>query len=230
MIVATRLRHTRPHHRLALAGLLALTAALPAAAKTSPAAEAQALVDASTKTLTTMMADKDMDWLRKNFRRAKGVIIAPSVVKAGFVFGGSGGNAVILGRGKAGVTGPGLYKLGTASIGFQAGVSDSQVVTLIMTDKAMKSVKDGNFKVGGDASAAAGPVGAGAKSDVDADFITFSRSKGLYGGLNFEGTSIEDNKDLNKAYNGTSAVAALNGAKTNAGAANLRAAVARYAK
>ncbi len=213
---------------LAVAGAMATS---PAVAKGN---DQQKLVDDATRTLNVMMADKDMDWLRQNIHRAKGVIIAPSVVKAGFIFGGSGGNAVLLAHHKGKLTGPAFYKLGTASIGFQAGVSDSQLVTLVMTEKAMKSVLNGNFKVGGEASAAAGPVGAGAKSDVDADFITYSKAKGLYGGLNFEGTSIEDNKDWNKKYYGGDASAAdilVNGvAKANPGATHLRAALAKYDK
>ena len=200
----------------------------PALAKSG---EQQALVDASTKTFNSMMADKDMGWLRQNIRRAKGIIIAPSVVKAGFVFGGSGGNAVFLTRNSKGLTGPAFYKLGTASIGFQAGVSDSEIMMLVMTDKAIKSVLAGNFKVGGEASAAAGPVGAGAKSDINADFITFSHAKGLYGGLNIEGTKIDAHKEWNDAYNGATAAAVLTGqARANPGAANLRAVVKKYAK
>ncbi len=76
------------------------------------------------------------------------------------------------------------------------------MVTLVMTDKGMNSLLSSSFKVGGDASVAAGPVGAGAKSDVVADLITFSRSKGLYGGLNLDGTVISTNDDWNKAYYG----------------------------
>lgn len=205
-----------------------LVSAAPARAR---GGEPQALVDASMRTFNMMMADTEMAWLRANIGRAKAVIIAPSVVRAGFIFGGSGGNAVILARGKGKLTGPAFYRLGTASIGFQAGVSDSQVVTLIMTDTALKSVLDGKFKVGGDASAAAGPVGGGAKADVNADFITFSRARGLFGGLNFEGTVIEPHEDFNTAFNGASAADVLTGkAKANAAAAPLRKAVARYAK
>ena len=62
-----------------------------------------------------------------------------------------------------------------------------------------------SFKLGGDASVAAGPVGAGAKSDVVADVYTFSRSKGLYGGLNLDGTAVTVNSDWNEAYYGKEA-------------------------
>ena len=60
-----------------------------------------------------------------------------------------------------------------------------------MTDKGMNSLLATSFKMGGDASVAAGPVGAGAKSDVVADLIAFSRSKGVYGGLNLDGTVVK---------------------------------------
>lgn len=214
---------------IAIVGAGLAAGSVPALARPG---EQQALVDAATVTFNMLMTDPDMDWLRRNIRRAKGVIIAPSVVKAGFIFGGSGGNAVLLVRRRGVLTGPAFYKLGTASIGFQVGVSASQVLTLVMSDKAIKSVLDGNFKVGGDASAAAGPVGAGAKSDADADFVTFARSKGLYGGLNFEGTAIDDHQKWNAAYYGAGATAADilidRKPRTNPGAAGLRAAVARY--
>jgi lipid-binding SYLF domain-containing protein len=73
---------------------------------------------------------------------------------------------------------------------------------LVMTEKALNSFLSNKFKLGGDASVAAGPVGAGAQSDVKADVYTFARSKGLYGGLNFDGTAVTVNGDWNKAYYG----------------------------
>ena len=92
--------------------------------------------------------------------------------------------------------------MATASVGFQAGVSVSENVTLVMTEKALNSLLSSSVKAGGDASVAAGPVGAGAKSDVVADLVTFSRAKGVYGGLNLDGTVIALSNDWNKAYFG----------------------------
>ena len=85
-------------------------------------------------------------------------------------------------------TGPAFYNLATASVGFQAGVEVSEAVIVVMTDKGLNSLLSTSFKIGGDASIAAGPVGAGAKSTVTADLISFSRAKGVYGGLNLDGT------------------------------------------
>ena len=148
------------------------------------------------------MRDPDMTWLQQNMNRAKAVMIAPELVKAGFIFGGSGGRAVVLARdAKSGKwVGPAFYTMATASVGFQAGISVSEAVTLVMTEKGLNSLLATSVKLGGDASVAAGPVGAGAKSDVVADFITFSRSKGVYGGLNLDGTVINITNDWNEIY------------------------------
>ncbi len=130
------------------------------------------------------------------------VLIAPEIVKAGFIFGGSGGRAVLVAKGDGKWRGPAFYTMATASVGFQAGIAVSEMVTLVMTEKGMNSMLSANFKLGGDASVAAGPVGAGAKSDVVADFISFTRAKGVYGGLNLDGTLVNLTDDWNAAYFG----------------------------
>ena len=162
----------------------------------------QNLVNNAEKSLSNFMRDPDMTWLQQNIGRAKAVMIAPELVKAGFIFGGSGGRAVTLARDpKSGKwVGPAFYTMATASVGFQAGISVSEAVTLVMTEKGLNSLLSTSVKLGGDASVAAGPVGAGAKSDVVADFITFSRSKGVYGGLNLDGTVISITNDWNELY------------------------------
>ena len=165
-------------------------------------AEQQKLVDQATTSLSNFLRDPDMTWLQQNIGRAKAVIIAPEVLKAGFIFGGSGGRAVVLARDpKSGKwAGPAFFALATASVGFQAGVSVSEVVTLVMTDKGMNSLLSASFKLGGDASVAAGPVGAGASSNVVADFVSFARAKGVYGGLNLDGTVINTSNDWDELY------------------------------
>ncbi len=162
----------------------------------------QALVNKADKTLSNFLRDPDMTWLQQHLREAKGVIIAPEVLKAGFIFGGSGGRAVLLARDpKTGRwAGPAFYTLATASVGFQAGVSVSEIVTLVMTDKAMNAMLAPSAKLGADASIAAGPVGAGASSALLADFISFARAKGVYGGVNLDGSVVSVTNDWNEAY------------------------------
>jgi lipid-binding SYLF domain-containing protein len=167
-------------------------------------ADQQKLVSEAETTLSNFVRDPDMTWLQNNIGRAKAVLIAPQIVKAGFIFGGSGGRAVLLARDpKSGKwVGPAFYALATASVGFQAGVAVSEAITLVMTDKGMNSLLSPSFKMGGDASVAAGPVGAGASSNVVADLIAFARSKGVYGGLNLDGTVVNTSDDWNEAYFG----------------------------
>jgi len=173
-----------------------------------PAAHAQAeqqkLVGEAETTFSNFVRDPDMKWFQQNVGRAKAVLIAPQVVKAGFIFGGSGGRAVLIARDpKSGKwVGPAFYALATASVGFQAGIAVSEAITLVMTDKGMNSLLSPSFKMGGDASVAAGPVGAGASSNVVADLIAFSRSKGVYGGLNLDGTVVNTSDDWNEAFYG----------------------------
>jgi lipid-binding SYLF domain-containing protein len=165
-------------------------------------AEQQKLVDDAAASFSNFMRDPDMSWLQQNIGRAKAVMISPALLKAGFIFGGSGGRAVVLAHdAKSGKwTGPAFYTMATASVGFQAGVQVSEALTLVMTDKGMNSLLSTSVKLGGDASVAAGPVGAGAKSDVVADFVAFSRAKGVYGGLNLDGTVIGISNDWNEVY------------------------------
>ena len=186
---------------VALVTAVAATAIAPLAYAQS---EQQKLVAASETTFANFVRDPDMTWFQQNVGRAKAVLIAPEVVKAGFIFGGSGGRAVLVAKdAKSGKwAGPAFYTLATASVGFQAGVAVSEAVTLVMTEKGMNSLLASSFKMGGDASVAAGPVGAGAKSDVVADLVTFSRSKGVYGGLNLDGTVVKTSDDWNDAYYG----------------------------
>ena len=186
-------------------GVLAVAALLPA----SPAwaqSEQQKLVNDAQKTLDNFMRDPDQTWIHDNIGRAKALLIAPQIVKAGFIFGGSGGRAVLVARDGRTWVGPAFYDLGTASVGFQAGIEVSEAVIVVMTDKGLNSLMSPSFKVGGDASIAAGPVGAGAKSTVTADLISFTRAKGVYGGVNLDGTVVNTNVPWNDAYYGRSNV------------------------
>jgi lipid-binding SYLF domain-containing protein len=214
---------------LALLAMVPLALFAPAASAQS---EQQKLVNAADATLTNFLRDPEMKWLQENLGRARAVVIAPEIVKAGFIFGGSGGRAVMVAKEGGKWFGPSFYTMATASVGFQAGVAVSEVVTLVMTEKGMNSMLAANFKMGGDASVAAGPVGAGAKADVLADLITFSRAKGVYGGLNLDGTLVNLSDDWNKAYFGKPVLPPdilIRGTATNKGANKLLANVSKAA-
>jgi lipid-binding SYLF domain-containing protein len=80
------------------------------------------------------------------------------------------------------------------------------MITLVMTDQGLNSLLANSVKTGGDASIAAGPVGAGAKYDITTDFVAFSRSKGIYSGVNLDGMVVSPANDWNEVYYGKPAV------------------------
>jgi lipid-binding SYLF domain-containing protein len=184
--------------------VIAATLIVGGCATTPSSDEPQRLVADARTTLTNFLRDPDQTWIQQNLNRARGVLIAPQVVRAGFIFGGSGGRGVLVARDGRTWAGPAFYDLATASVGFQAGVDVSEIVIVVMTDKGLNSLLSPSFKIGGDASIAAGPVGAGAKADVTADLIAFTRAKGVYGGLNLDGTVVNTNDGWNAAYYGRS--------------------------
>jgi len=194
------MRHSLSRSFCALAALLVAVLAPTAHAQ----ADQRSLVTAATVTLANFRDDPGMTWLKRNLPRAKAVMIAPDLTKAGFIVGASGGRAVVAARDpKTGVwAGPAFYTLATASVGFQAGVAVTEMVTLVMTDRGLNSLLSDSFKMGGDATVAAGPVGAGAQADLVADLISFSRATGVYGGVNFDGTVVAPSDPWNRIYYG----------------------------
>ena len=177
----------------------ALCLVAPAAAQTT---NPQKLVADAQTTLNNFLRDPAQTWIHDNIGRAKALLIVPQIVKVGFIFGGSGGQGVLVARSGNTWVGPAFYDLATASVGFQAGVEVSEAVIVVMTEKGLNSLMATTFKVGGDASIAAGPVGAGAKSTVTADLVSFTRSKGIYGGVNLDGTVVHANSDWNGQFYG----------------------------
>ncbi len=177
--------------------------AAPAMA-TDTAADAQEIVRRAGVTLDKFMSDKDMPLFHEHLAKAKGVLVIPELLKAGYVWGGSGGTGVLLVRDEKSKewSQPAFYIVGSVTFGLQIGAENAEVIMLAMSRKAVDSLLASSFKLGGDISVAAGPVGAGLKKIVTADFVSFTKAKGLYAGLNFEGSVIKTADDLNRVYYG----------------------------
>jgi lipid-binding SYLF domain-containing protein len=92
--------------------------------------------------------------------------------------------------------------MGTGSIGLQIGAESAEMVALVLTEKGLNSFLSNSFKLGGDVSVAAGPVGAGTGAPITADMVVYVRAKGLYGGLNLSGSVITVDDDANRAFYG----------------------------
>lgn len=165
-------------------------------------------------------------------RRARGLAII-SVVKAGFIFSGKGGEGVVVARTRRGWSGPSFIGTGGAGWGPQIGAQVTDFVIVLNSDRAVRAfAKGGNITLGADASVAAGPVGRAAEADVTprAAIYTYSKSKGLFIGASLEGAVIGTRKGANERYYARPATAddILHGrVPPPAGAANLRTALGR---
>jgi lipid-binding SYLF domain-containing protein len=156
-----------------------------------------------------MMGNKEFSWLHGFLKNAKGVLIFPQILKAGFFLGGSGGTGVFLVHNEATGTWsePAFYTVGSVTFGLQIGGEAAEVIMVAMNQKALDSLLSSTVKLGGDASVAIGPVGGGAVGEitipsVKADFVSFTKTKGLYAGLNLNGSVLAVREGLNSAYYG----------------------------
>jgi lipid-binding SYLF domain-containing protein len=186
------------------AALIALLLCGPGRALADDIGDAKNIINQAEATLKNFMNDPDMKWFGSHLQEAKGVYIVPKLTKGAFIFGVEGGNGVVLAREdkSGGWSEPVFYETSAASFGLQAGAQSSEAVVLIMTPKAVDSLMANKIKLGADGSVAIGPKGGGADTNLTADFVTFTRAKGLYAGVSFDGASIRSRDELNAAYYG----------------------------
>jgi lipid-binding SYLF domain-containing protein len=187
---------------LATFPVLADLGATPAA--NPEAADAAQFVSASRSSLARFLVDPEMAWFREHLGEARALLIVPRRVRAGLLFGGSGGVGILVAKDPA--TGewgqPVFYNLGGASVGFQIGGDRSELILLVRSEEALDAFLSKRFQLGAEASVAAGPVGAGTGEQVDEEIVAFVRSKGLYAGAAIEGTMIRPADERNRAFYG----------------------------
>ena len=168
----------------------------------------QQLVEKAKHTIESFMDDPNLAWFQSHVKEAKALLIIPQQLKAAFFLGADGGSGVLIARDdQTGEWGePAFYVLGGLSIGFQFGGEASEVIILAMTSGAVEKLYSSSFKLGGEVSVAAGPYGGGVEgatsANLNADFLSFSRSKGVYAGISLEGSIIYANDESNEAYYG----------------------------
>jgi lipid-binding SYLF domain-containing protein len=171
-------------------------------------AEEQALVDRATLTLQEMMGPADNTGDAKALlRNAKAVLICPRIFRAGFIVGGEFGDCLLSARDGGGSwSSPAFYSLTGGSIGFQAGLQDAQVVSLIMTQKGLNAILDSQFKFGAEAGLAFATLGRSIQgattAAVGADIVTIGRSRGLFAGITLDGALLSANSAKMRAYFG----------------------------
>jgi len=138
-------------------------------------------------------------------RRAQGIAVLPTVIKVGFGLGGRGGKGVLVVRDAQGRwSNPSFVTLGGGSIGWQAGVETADIILVFTTRKGIEGVTGGKITLGGDASVAVGPVGRQVSGATDVTFnaevYSYSRAKGLFGGIALDGTALVIDHRANAAY------------------------------
>jgi SH3 domain-containing YSC84-like protein 1 len=198
------------------------------------ASEEQLLVDKARITFESFMTDPDMAYLKEHLKEAKGILIIPSLLKAGFVLGGSGGSGVLLAYDaeRNGWSQPAFYTVGSVSFGLQIGGEAAEVVMMLRTQKAVDALLATSAKLGADSSISAGPKGMGAASNVKADIFSFSRSKGAFAGLALDGSVVATRDQWNEAYYGKPASPVdilVKNSVSNPGSEELRRLIEKYA-
>ena len=177
------------------------------------------------KVFSEIMGTPDKGIPKELLESAKCVAVFPNVIKAGFIVGGRGGRGVASCRTGNSWSSPAFFNLGGGSIGLQIGAQSTDFVLLFMSNDGMNSLLTDSFTLGGDSSVAAGPVGRQAGADTDlkltSKILSYSRSKGLFAGLELKGVVIKQDKDdISSVYGtGVTAKEVLNGGKVTTPAA-----------
>jgi lipid-binding SYLF domain-containing protein len=163
-------------------------------------------LDHAGRVLHEIMAAPDRGIPEEVLEHAKCIAVVPHMLKGGFVFGAENGRGVATCRTASGWSAPAFFTITGGSWGLQIGVEGVDLVMVIQNEFGMKHFINGNFELGGDASAAAGPVGRHASADTDwklnTELLTYSRAKGAFAGLTLTGAAIRRDNDSTEAIYG----------------------------
>jgi lipid-binding SYLF domain-containing protein len=183
----------------AVCGLALAATGMASAANAQDKGKIDERLDNAATVIEQVMATPDHAIPDSILRRAKCVLVIPSEKKAAFLVGAQYGQGVATCRTGHGWSAPVFVQLGGASFGFQIGGQATDLVLLGMNDKSVQDMLHSKVKLGANASAAAGPVGRDAQASTDvllnAEFLTYSRAKGLFAGLDLSGDVLDANHD-----------------------------------
>jgi len=164
-------------------------------------------VEAARMVLTDIMDTPDQAIPNYLMQQAKCVAVFPSVKKAAFLVGGEYGQGVVTCRTGHGWSAPAFVQITGGSFGFQIGGQATDLIMIAVNDRGFQDLLRNKFKIGGDASAAAGPVGRNASASTDwkmnAELLTYSRAKGLFAGIDLAGAVVNQNVDATRTFYGT---------------------------
>jgi len=163
-------------------------------------------VDAAATVLDEIMAAPDKGIPEEVLGSAQCIAVVPSLLKGGFVVGAAYGKGVATCRTDKGWSAPAFFRVEGGSFGLQIGGQAVDLVMLVMNDNGMRNLLSSKFKIGADASAAAGPVGRHAEAATDwkmrAELLTYSRARGLFAGITLNGEVVTQDKDDTRDFYG----------------------------
>ncbi len=166
----------------------------------------QARVDAARVVMEQVMAAQDKSIPMNILQQATCVAVVPGMIKGAFVFGGQYGQGVVTCRTGHGWSAPVFIRMAGGSWGLQIGGQSTDLVLIAVNDRGMQDLLKSKFKIGGDASAAAGPVGRSGQAStnwkMDSELLSYSRNKGLFAGIDLDGTSVSQNTEDTEMYYG----------------------------
>ena len=167
-------------------------------------------LDASADTLIDMMRASDHGIPQDLLDKARCVVVIPGMKKAGFIFGAKYGRGFsTCRRNGSNWSAPAAMQVEGGSVGFQIGASETDVMLLVMNDGGMRHLLSDKFTIGGEASAAAGPLGRNATAQTDAELnaemLSYSRSRGLFAGISLEGATLRPDEEANRELYGRDA-------------------------
>jgi len=196
------------YHRTLLISAIVFAGALHNTAFAAKGNAAAERLDAAADLMTEMMHASDKGVPQDLLNKSRCVILVPGLKKAGFILGGKFGRgfAVCRREGGAGWSAPASIRVEGGSVGFQIGASEQDVMLLVMNDSGMKHLLSNKFTVGGEATAAAGPVGRDLSAQTDAvlraEMLSYSRSRGLFAGVSLQGATLRPDDEANRELYG----------------------------
>ena len=196
-------------YRIILASL-ALVASMTPVTLCAKGNDAAKRLDAAADVMTDMMHTSDRGVPQSLLNKSDCVIVVPNMKKAAFILGGKYGRGFAFCRrqGGTGWSAPAAIRIEGGSFGFQIGGSEQDVLLLVMNQSGMKRLLSNKFTVGGEATAAAGPVGREASAQTDAvmraEMLSWSRARGLFAGLSLQGATLRPDEDANQELYGQS--------------------------
>ena len=170
-------------------------------ASSAPSQENTDLLNRAARTIEHMKVDPAFAPAKNRLSEAKALFVIPGLVRGGFIFGAEGGTGVMMANNGGMWSDPAFYSMGAVSFGLQAGLEQTEVVMLVMSDRAAQAIQRGGFKFGADVGITMVNLSSGVGA-ATGDILVWTSGQGLYGGLTLDGSVVNPRDDWNRTFYG----------------------------